>query len=490
MALEQKLSLRLSQRLVMTPSLQQAIKLLQMTRLELEGLVTQELEENPVLEEAEETAEEERTEEPEEAPAEAATETAAEAPVEEIDLEAYFNDYLESSTEPFLAETREAPPLENSLTQGADLYDHLLWQLHMSGTEPRQRTIAELIIGNLDEDGFLVASLEEIRAMGDDGADGEAPYELVEIEEALRLVRSLDPPGVACRDLRECLEAQLRAAGEPEGSLALAVVREDWDAFLRRQFQALARKYGVALDDLEPIVSRIRGLEIRPGRKFTSERTQYVSPDVYVLKVGSDYVIQLNDDGLPRLRISRAYRQMLRGMKARGGEGEAQQFLKDKLRSAVWLIKSLDQRQRTIYKVTESIVRQQRTYLDNGIEHLRPMVLRDVADDIGMHESTVSRVVSNKYMHTPRGLKPMKFFFHSGIDREYGEDISSLTVKRKIEQLIQAEEAVQPISDSGLARALKREGINIARRTVAKYRDELGIPPSTNRRQIFSRTPE
>ncbi len=492
MPLEQKLSLRLSQKLVMTPSLQQAIKLLQMTRLELEGLVTQELEENPVLEEIEEAAEEERASESEEGAAEEASETPTpelerERSVEEIDLEAYFNDYLESSTEPWLGEAREAPPLENSLTHEPDLYDHLLWQLHMAETTLRQRTVAELIIGNLDEDGFLVASLEEIRAMGDE-AGGEAPFELAEVEEALALVRGLDPPGVACGDLRESLVAQLLADGEPEDSLALAIVREDWDAFLRRQFQALARKYGVALDDLEPIVERIRALQTRPGRKFTSDRAEYVTPDVYVLKVGSDYVIQLNDDGLPRLRISRAYRQMLRGMKDRGADGEAQQFIKDKLRSAVWLIKSLDQRQRTIYKVAESIVRQQRAYLDEGIDHLRPMVLRDVADDIGMHESTVSRVVSNKYMHTPRGLAPMKFFFHSGIDREYGEDISSLTVKRKIEQLIQAEAPSQPISDSGLARALKREGINIARRTVAKYRDELRIPPSTNRKQIFSRS--
>ncbi len=486
MPLEQKLSLRLSQRLVMTPSLQQAIKLLQMTRLELEGLVTQELVENPVLEEAEETAEEERPAEAEEPRSEAAAEEMDhEKSMEEIDLEAYFNDYLESSHEPLLNEPREAPPLENSLTQEPDLYDHLLWQLHMTETTPRQRAVAELVIGNLDPDGFLVAELEEIRDLGDEIRDGEPPFTLEEVTAALALVRGLDPPGVACRDLRESLELQLLAAGEPEDSRALRIVREDWDAFLRRQFAALAKKYGVELAALEPAVQRIRALETRPGRKFNADRTQYVSPDVYVLKVGGDYVIQLNDDGLPRLRISKAYRQMLRGLKNAGNEGEAQQFLKDKLRSAVWLIKSLDQRQRTIYKVAESIVRQQRTYLDHGIEHLRPMVLRDVAEDIGMHESTVSRVVSNKYMHTPRGLKPMKFFFHSGIDREYGEDISSLTVKRKIQHLIQAEDAARPISDSGLARALKREGINIARRTVAKYRDELGIPPSTNRKQIF-----
>jgi RNA polymerase sigma-54 factor len=201
--------------------------------------------------------------------------------------------------------------------------------------------------------------------------------------------------------------------------------------------------------------------------------------------VGDDYVIQLNDDGLPRLRVSRAYRRMLQKMREEGGQLEAQQFIKDKMRSAVWLIKSLDQRQRTIYKVADSIVRQQREFLDRGIEYLRPMVLRDVADDIGMHESTVSRVVSNKYVHTPRGLFPLKFFFHSGIDRDYGEDISSLTVKRRIQNLIQAEEPKRPLSDSELMKILQREGIRIARRTVAKYRDELRIPSSNDRKQIF-----
>jgi RNA polymerase sigma-54 factor len=206
---------------------------------------------------------------------------------------------------------------------------------------------------------------------------------------------------------------------------------------------------------------------------------------VAVHKISDEYVIQLNDDGLPRLRISRSYRRMLQTMRAEGRQTEAQQFIKDKMRSAIWLIKSLDQRQRTIYKVAESIVRQQRDFLDHGIDRLRPMVLRDVAEDIGMHESTVSRVVSNKYMHTPRGLFPMKFFFHSGIDREYGDDISSLTVKKRIRQLIDGEDAKRPLSDSELMKILNREGIHIARRTVAKYRDELKIPSSNDRKQIF-----
>jgi RNA polymerase sigma-54 factor len=544
MALEQKLSLKLAQRLVMTPSLQQAIKLLQMTRMELDTLLTQELVENPVLEEAAEAADnpdpaEEEAEPPFEERKEAAAANGGEElnhgeSMENIDLDAYFGDYWEGSGYSSMAEERDEPPIENSLTREPDLYDHLLWQLHMAEVEPRQREIAELIIGNLNPDGFLVATPEEIRAMGDqtgpdwgaygagmiagdadsDG-DGDAPafagnragaagpgdsgglgdavdsdngqrrYTLEEVEAALELVRSFDPPGIACNDLRESLVRQMDFRGVPADALARRVVEEAWELFLRRQFPAVAKKLGIELATLEDAVELIRTLETNPGRKFSTERPHYIEPDVFVRRVGDEYVIQLNDDGLPRLRVSRSYRRMLQTMRSEGRQSEAQQFIKDKIRSAVWLIKSLDQRQRTIYKVAASIVRQQRDFLDKGIDHLRPMVLRDVAEDIGMHESTVSRVVSNKYIHTQRGLFPMKFFFHSGIDREYGDNISSLTVKRKIEQMIQAEDPKRPLSDSELMRILNREGIQIARRTVAKYRDELSIPSSTDRKQVF-----
>jgi len=484
MALEQKLSLKLSQKLVMTPSLQQAIKLLQMTRMELDTLLTQELVENPVLEES---AEAESAEE--EAPRE---EPAPEPPtngdldhtqsMENIDLDAYFGDYWEGSGTSSMMEERDEPPIENSLTREPDLYDHLLWQLHMAEIGPRQREIAELIIGNLDPDGFLVATPEEILAMGDQtGGD----YSLAEVEEALAIIRSFDPPGIACANLQESLLLQMDLKGVPPDALARRMIFEAWDLFLRRQFPAVAKKLGVELAELEEEVELVRTLETHPGRQFSTDRPHYIEPDVFVRRVGDEYVIQLNDDGLPRLRVSRAYRRMLQTMRGEGRHNEAQQFIKDKIRSAVWLIKSLDQRQRTIYKVAASIVRQQNEFLDKGIEHLRPMVLRDVAEDIGMHESTVSRVVSNKYIHTHRGLFPMKFFFHSGIDREYGDNISSLTVKRKIEQLIQAEDPKRPLSDSELMRILNREGIQIARRTVAKYRDELSIPSSTDRKQIF-----
>ncbi|KAB2968485.1 MAG: RNA polymerase factor sigma-54 [Thermoanaerobaculia bacterium] len=494
MALEQKLSLKLSQRLVMTPSLQQAIKLLQMTRMELENVVAQELEENPVLEEIEEGTEEEEAVAAGTAEAEPSPEPEPEVtpeiqprsenPLEETGLDAYLaEDWQdESRIGGGEWEAREAPPIENTLTREPDLYDHLLWQIHLSDFEPREREIAEEIVGNLDPDGFLVASVEEICRSAVERGD---EWSAAEVSAVLDRVRRLDPPGIGCENLQESLLLQLDLAAEPADSLARRVLSEHWDAFLRRQYPPIARLLGISLQELEPVIERIRTLQTRPGRAYGNERPLYVEPDVHVIKVGDDYVIQINDDGLPRLRVSRAYRRMLQQMRAEGRQGEAQQFISEKMRSAMWLIKSLDQRQRTIYKVADSIVRQQREFLDQGIDYLRPMVLRDVAEDIGMHESTVSRVVSNKYVHTPRGLFPLKFFFHSGIDRDYGEDISSLSVKSKIKQLIDSEDARHPLSDSELMRILNREGIQIARRTVAKYRDELNLPSSSDRRKIF-----
>ncbi len=493
MALEQKLSLKLAQRLVMTPSLQQAIKLLQMTRIELEGVLTEELVENPVLEEGEIAADEEAPEAEEKA-----DETEG---LSDVDLEAYFGEYAESwegKGHSSVYEERQGPPLENMLSREPDLYDNLLWQLHMSDVPKLQREIAELIIGNLDIEGFLHATVEEIMLMGADpddvaaflaqtvsdvaevvasaeavaGGDGggdlrttlpgsspdlgnpavpvaapevertaddetsvehaaasdpsaeeeasvlpptEDPpgYPRAEVESALDMVQGFEPPGVACRSLQESLIRQLDVRGEPEDSMARRLITEKWALVKRRKFEIIAKEFGVPLQSLRPAVELVRTLEVRPGREFNTERTQYVEPDVHVVKVGEKYVVQLNDDGLPRLRVSKAYRRLLSDMRREGRQNDAQQYIKEKMRSAMWLIKSLDQRQRTIFKVTTSIVRQQRGFLDHGVDHLRPMVLRDVAEDIGMHESTVSRVVSNKYVHTPRGLFPLKFFFHS-----------------------------------------------------------------------------
>jgi len=485
MALEQKLHLKLSQKLIMTPSLQQAIKLLQLSKLELQEVLNQELLENPLLEE---TAEETKAEEAEAEAQETKTQTeeeakAAEPPAEkekdsfdEIDYDAYFQDYIEYGYNPRgMGEEHEEFPIENTLTRPPNLTDHLTWQLAMSDASPRTKEIAAFIVGNIDEDGYLRATEDEIVASG--------PYEREEVAKAIGAVQSLDPIGVGARDLRECLLLQLDFL-ELDVPLVETVIRDHWDEFMQRHFVQLAKALGIDMKTLEGVVEVIKHLDPKPGRKYSNERAIYVEPDVYVHKVGDEYVIVLNEDGMPKLRINGSYRAMLNSMDSKS-DGETVNYIKDKIRSAVWLIKSLDQRQRTIYKVAESIVKHQREFLEKGIDFLRPLVLRDVADDIQMHESTVSRVVSNKYMHTPRGLFLMKYFFHSGIDSDTGEDISSLTVKKKIQGFIEAEDPRKPLSDSKIMKILNDEGINIARRTVAKYRDELNIPSSTDRKQIF-----
>jgi len=374
-----------------------------------------------------------------------------------------------------MGEEHEEFPIENTLTRPPNLSDHLTWQLSMSDASPRTKEIAQFIIGNIDEDGYLRANNEEIMASGG--------YQAEEVETAVKAVQSLDPIGVGARDLRECLLLQLEFL-ELDAPLVEIIVRDHWDEFMQRKFVSLAKTLGIDLKSLEGIVEIIKHLDPKPGRKYSNERAIYVEPDVYIQKVGDEYVIVLNEDGMPKLRINSGYRSMLNSMDSKQ-DGETVNYIKDKIRSAVWLIKSLDQRQRTIYKVAESIVKHQREFLEKGIDYLRPLVLRDVADDIQMHESTVSRVVSNKYMHTPRGLFLMKYFFHSGIDSDTGEDISSLTVKKKIQSFIDNEDPRKPLSDSKIMKILNDEGINIARRTVAKYRDELNIPSSTDRKQIF-----
>jgi RNA polymerase sigma-54 factor len=483
MALEQKLHLKLSQKLIMTPSLQQAIKLLQLSKLELQEVLNQELLENPLLEESAEEAKQEDAE----AEAQEKTQTEEEAKAaepapekekdsfDEIDYDAYFQDYIEYGYNPRMGEEHEEFPIENTLTRPPNLTDHLAWQLGMSDASPGIKEIAAFIIGNIDEDGYLRATSEEIAAAG--------PYDPDDVAKAIAAIQSLDPIGVGARDLRECLLLQLQFL-EVDNPLVESIVRDHWDLFMQRHFVQISKAVGVDMKTLEGVVEIIKHLDPKPGRKYSNERAIYVEPDVYIQKVGDEYIIVLNEDGMPKLRINGSYRNMLNSMDSKS-DGETVNYIKDKIRSAVWLIKSLDQRQRTIYKVAESIVKHQREFLEKGIDYLRPLVLRDVADDIQMHESTVSRVVSNKYMHTPRGLFLMKYFFHSGIDSDTGEDISSLTVKKKIQGFIDAEDPRKPLSDSKIMKILNDEGINIARRTVAKYRDELNIPSSTDRKQIF-----
>jgi RNA polymerase sigma-54 factor len=474
MAISQKLHTKLVQKLILTPSLQQAIKLLPMSTLELSELLNQEMVENPMLEEV-------PTEELQ--PVEAAPEKQEEKPSEkkadswdDQDYEYFFGDYLDDGYRPRTpTEVKELPPIENTLSTGQSLSDHLLWQLSMQTDEPLIREIGEAIIGNLDDDGYLVATVEELAGMG--------PWPLEEVERALKVLQGFDPIGVCARDLQECLLLQLRHLGMA-GTPADQIVTEHMRLLQNHQVPELARKLGLTIDDLKQHIELIRHLDPKPGSRYNPSQSQYVIPDVYIVKIEDQYVAALNEEGLPQLRISPVYRRLL-DKNASENTDETRAYVKDKFRSALWLIKSVEQRQKTIHKVASSIINFQRDFLDHGIEYLRPLVLRDVANDIGMHESTVSRVVTNKYMHTPQGVFEMKYFFHSGISSSYGEAVSSVTIKQRIRKIIEQEDARKPLSDSKIVSILQREGLELARRTIAKYREELKIPTSNQRKVLY-----
>src|SRR5687767_13919202 len=432
MAISQRLHTKLVQKLILTPSLQQAIKLLPMSTLELSELLNQEMVENPMLEETpSETPEQQETaqEKPEEKPVQEKGDT-----WDDQDYEYFFGDYLDDGYRPRTpTEVKELPPIENTLSTAASLSDHLLWQLSMQTNEPGLRTIGEAIVGNLDDDGYLVATVEELSGMG--------PWPTEEVERALRLVQGFDPVGVAARDLQECLLLQLRHLGMT-GTPAEKTVTEHMRLLQNHQVPELARKLGMSIEELKQHIEIIQRLDPKPGNRHNPSQSQYVIPDVYVVKVEDAYVALLNEEGLPQLRISPVYRRLLD--KGTENTDETRAYVKDKFRSALWLIKSVEQRQKTIHKVATSIINFQRDFLDHGIEYLRPLVLRDVANDIGMHESTVSRVVTNKYMHTPQGVFEMKYFFHSGISSSYGESVSSVTIKQRIRKIIEAKNPPSP----------------------------------------------
>ena len=475
MAISQKLHTKLVQKLILTPSLQQAIKLLPMSTLELRDLLTQEMVENPMLEEVpvEDTqaAEQQTTEEKPEAKPEAQKTDSW----DDADYQYFFGEYLDDGYRPKAPqEVRELPPIENTLSTGSSLADHLLWQLSLQSDDATLREIGEAIIGNLNDDGYLVASLDELAAMG--------PWPLDQVEHALRLMQGFDPVGVAARDLQECMMLQLRHLGL-EGTPSERIVTEHLRALQNHQIPEISRKLGMSIEDLKEHVEVIRHLDPKPGLRFNPTPSQYVTPDVYVEKIDDEYIVFLNEDGLPQMRISPTYRRLLDKDGNHGEETRA--YVRDKFNAARWLIKSVQQRQNTIYKVARSIVNFQREFLDQGIEHLRPLVLRDVANDIGMHESTVSRVVTNKYMHTPQGVFEMKYFFHSGISSSYGESVSSVTIKQRIKKIIESEDAKKPLSDSKIVSILQREGLVLARRTIAKYREELKIPTSNQRKVLY-----
>jgi RNA polymerase sigma-54 factor len=476
MAIQQKLHTKLVQKLILTPSLQQAIKLLPMSTLELADMLNQEVVENPLLEEVpteEQSAE--TTAQTDKAEADPAPPTEKTDTWDDSDYEYFFGDYLDDGYRPRAPqEIKELPPIENTLSTSASLSDHLLWQLSLQTDDPLMREIGTAIVGNLDDDGYLVASIDEIAQMGN--------WAVADAERALALLQRFDPVGVAARDLQECLTLQLHHLGL-EGTPTERIVTEHLRLLQNHQVPEIARRLGLGIDDVKQHIEIIRGLDPKPGSRYNPTPSQYVIPDVYVVKVEDQYVAALNEEGLPQLRISPVYRRLLD--KSGDSSDETRAYVKEKFRSALWLIKSVDQRQKTIHKVATSIINFQKDFLDHGIEHLRPLVLRDVANDIGMHESTVSRVVNNKYMHTPQGVFEMKFFFHSGISSSYGESVSSVTIKQRIRKIIEAEDPRKPLSDSKIVSILQNEGLILARRTIAKYREELKIPTSNQRKILY-----
>ena len=470
MALELKQQLKLSQQLIMTPQLQQAIKLLQLSRLELLDTIHQELEANPLLEE---TQEELPTELDSELELPFQEVQLTEKVREDFDWEGYLEEYNTST--PVLVETdpnQEWPSFDSRLTEPTTLKDHLEWQIRLSDFSDEEREIGVCIIGNLDNDGYLDATIEEVVKLS--GAT------FSKVEEVLRKVQNFDPTGVAARDLRECLLVQARNLAL-EDKLVERIIEDHLHYLETKNYAALVRALKRSPEEVKAAVDVITGLDPKPGSAFNKDSVEYISPDIYVFKVDDEWVILLNEDGMPKLKVSSYYKDAL-------GDGEqvtteTKDYIQTKLRAAAWLIKSIHQRQRTLYKVSQSIVRLQGDFFEKGVALLRPMVLRDIAEDVGMHESTISRVTANKYMHTPHGIFELKYFFNSSINSVMGEAVASESVKERIRQLVREENSSKPYSDQEIVDILEKENISIARRTVAKYREMLGILPSNKRKK-------
>ncbi|HJV65067.1 MAG TPA: RNA polymerase factor sigma-54 [Geomonas sp.] len=515
MAIEMRQQMKLSQQLVMTPQLQQAIKLLQLSRLELQDVVRQELEENPVLDEVIDQEEIRETEQLElrekevepESPANDFQEVRAGEETREADWDSYIDGYNYSSGEQYY-DDEDRPSFENLLTKKSTLFDHLIWQLSLTRITERETVVGAELIGNIDEDGYLRASLEDVAlacAQVDpfreevfdwSGLPEDAPED--QVQEAtegfaetilaplagrvLKRIQEFDPVGVGARDLRECLLLQVASLGMG-GSLVESLLKDHLKDLEARRYKQAAKVLGVEVADILTASKIIAELDPKPGRMFGSDDVQYISADIFVHKVGDEYVVVLNDEGMPNLRINPLYAPDTKS--TRGVDKQAEEYIGDKMRSAIWLIKSIQQRQRTIFKVAKSLVKFQRDFLDRGIEYLKPLVLRDIAEDIGMHESTISRVTTNKYMQTPQGLFELKYFFNSGISTGEGDFIASESVKSKIKELVDSEDPKRPYSDQRLAELLSNHNIVIARRTVTKYREMLRIGSSSERKKHF-----
>lgn len=477
MALELRQELKLAQQLIMTPQLQMAIKLLQLNRLELMETISQELEENPVLEEVPDVATEEQTSElSESSPAEipVTKEVTIEEKIhDDIDWSNYIDEYNSPGRISFETEKKDLPSFESFLVRKESLQEHLLWQLLMTSSTSEEEKIGSLIVGNLNKDGYLDFPIGKL--IEDSGSTPD------KVNQVLSLMQTFDPTGVCARNLAECLLIQANHFNL-NNTVVTEIITNHLTHLENKNYKAIAKALKADLKDIISAVNVIKSLNPKPGRYFSDEEPQYINPDIFVYKFENEFLIVLNDDGLPKLRVNSFYKNAIKNVKKL--PANAKEYVREKMRSAAWLIRSIHQRQKTIYKVMESILKFQKDFFESGITFLKPMILKDVAEDIDMHESTVSRVTTNKYVYTSQGIFELKFFFNSSIKRVRGEAIASASVQEMIRQIIKSEDPKLPCSDDLIAQLLEASNIHIARRTVAKYREMLKVLPSNKRKQF------
>ncbi len=483
MAIKMHQGLKQTQSLMITPQLQQAIKLLTLTHLEMTNLISQEMVENPMLEEVdgEMDAGGDDSSHDEMSAQEATSDNFSgpeliEGARDSFDWETYSDSFNStSSSSPNMKEATspdDLPSYENMVSKGQSLQEHLEWQLRMENLTTEELNYALELIGNIDDDGYLEVSLEEIIA--------RSSLERDQAIGILGLVQHLDPVGCGSSSLEECLGIQARMLAE-RSPLVELIIDKSLKDLEKKDYAKMAKDFGVAKEKVKDAELIIMGLNPKPGRLVSAEETQYVVPDIFIAEVGGEFVVQVNDEGVPRLRVSNLYKQLI---KSGQSDTEAKEFVADKLRSALWLIKSIENRQKTIYKVANSIVRTQQEFFKKGPAYLKPMILKDIANEIGMHESTVSRVTTNKFMHTPIGTFELKYFFNAGIGgKNGGIDIAGESLKLKIKEMIGNEDSKRPLSDQKISELLSTKDIVVARRTVAKYREMMGIAPSSKRKK-------
>jgi RNA polymerase sigma-54 factor len=475
--LQPKLNLRLAQKQVLTPGLVQMVSVLALNRLELREMINQEIMENPMLEVlgddgvvsenyTDETFVKEETEK--------VPETEASNPFDEFDISSFFTKYLDTGAASGAGSEREEtekPGFDKFLSSPQNLADYLLWQLSVSICSEQVQKAAEVIIGNLDENGYLMATLEEIAQSGGYSAD--------DVEEALAVVQEFDPPGVGARDLKECLLLQLKLI-DPQNTLAQQVISDHLKMLQNNQLKEIARALNRPIEAVKRAVDTVKKLDPRPGLRYNKIEPRLVEPDVAFRKVDGEWQAFLNDDDLPQLRLSPVYRRLLARDAA---DRDVRNYVKERFTAAVQLMKNIEQRKHTIVRVCQSILRRQKDFLEYGIDHLKPMMIKEVAEEVGVHPSTVSRAVANKYSHTPQGVYELRYFFSESVNGPQGGDMSLLSLKRLVKKMIEEEDATHPLTDEQIAKRLDVEGIHVTRRTVAKYREDLRIPSTHQRRQ-------